>query len=62
MHQHYQTLATTGTLKIKRKVDGRMEKTVSPVVDVDLETGEVKLVVPPQELQKLRADAQISNL
>ncbi|WP_407888080.1 hypothetical protein [Levilactobacillus sp. N40-8-2] len=61
MHQQYETLAYASPLKIKRQVVGMMTKTVNLIADVNLETGEVKLVVSPADLQKLRKDAKISD-
>ncbi len=61
VHQQYEILAYGSPVKIKRHVASMMGKSVQVVADVNLETGEVKLVVAPADLQKLRKDAKISD-
>lgn len=61
MHQQYEVLAGGFPLKIVRRVPSVMTKTVKLAADVNLETGEVRLVVTPADLQKMRKDAKISD-
>lgn len=61
MHKQYETLAYSMPLKLKRQTGNLWDKTVNLMADVDLETGEVKLLVAPADLQKLRKDAEKTN-
>lgn len=61
MHQQYEVLAGGFPLKIVRRVPSVMTKTVKVIADVNLETGEVQVAVRPEDLQKLRKDAKISD-
>jgi len=61
VHQQYEVLAGGFPLKIVRRVPSVMTKTVKVIADVNLETGEVQVAVRPEDLQKLRKDAKISD-
>ncbi len=61
VHQQYEVLAGGFPLKIVRRVPSVMMKTVKVIADVNLETGEVQVAVRPEDLQKLRKDAKISD-
>lgn len=59
MHKTLETLAFNGPLKLRRQQDVTTlsSGTVKLQADVDLDTGEVKLVVSDQDLKTLRQDA-----
>lgn len=61
VHQQYEVLAGGFPVKIVRHVPSVMMKTVKVIADVNLETGEVQVAVRPEDLQKLRKDAKISD-